>query len=153
MPIQAINEVLGLILVSVALPRTLSDSETRLLETLAEIAGSSIHRMLLYEETQRNMQRIAALHEIDTIIRSNLDLGVTLGVILEHVVEQLNLDAAKIYLLDSHSPYLHQTAERGLSAWTSERQRVRVGEGLVGRAALERQRVIGEPSDFDAGGR
>jgi HD-GYP domain-containing protein (c-di-GMP phosphodiesterase class II) len=119
------------------------------LETLAEIAGSSIHRMLLYEETQRNMQRIAALHEIDTIIRSNLDLGVTLGVILEHVVEQLNLDAAKIYLLDSHSPYLHQTAERGLSAWISERQRVRVGEGLVGRAALERQLVIGTPSDFE----
>ncbi len=149
LPIQAVNQALGLILVSVPLPRMLTDSEIRLLETLAEIAGSSIHRMLLYEETQRNMQRIGALHEIDTIIRSNLDLGVTLGVILEHAVQQLHLDAANIYLLDSHSPYLQQTAELGLAAWTSIRQRVRMGEGLVGRAALERQRVIGGPDDFE----
>ncbi len=149
LPIQAVNEVLGLILVAVAAPRNLSDAETRLLETVAEIAGSSIHRMRLYEQTQRSLQRIAALHEIDTIIRSNLDLGVTLGVILEHVVQQLSVDAANIFLLDARSPYLQQTAGRGFKAWTSDHLRLRVGEGLVGRAALERQRVMGSPADFD----
>jgi response regulator RpfG family c-di-GMP phosphodiesterase len=149
LPIQAVNEVLGLILVSVAAPRILSDSETRLLEIVAEIAGSSIHRMRLHGQTQRNLQRIAALHEIDTIIRSNLDLGVTLGVILEHVVQQLSVDAANVYLLDARSPYLQQTAGRGFKTWTSEHLRVRVGEGLVGRSALERQRVVGGSADFD----
>ncbi len=149
LPIQAVNEVLGLILVSVAAPRTLSDSETRLLETVAEIAGNSIHRMRLHEQTQRNLQRIAALHEIDTIIRSNLDLGVTLGVILEHVVQQLSVDAANVYLLDARSPYLLQTTGRGFKTWTSEHLRVRIGEGLVGRSALERQRVVGVAADFD----
>ena len=149
LPIQAVNEVLGMILVAVATPRTLSDSETRLLETVSEIAGSSIHRMRLHEQTQRNLRRIAALHEIDTIIRSNLDLGVTLGVILEHVVQQLSVEAANVYLLDARSPYLQQTAGRGFKTWTSEHLRVRVGEGLVGRSALERQRVIGGPADFE----
>jgi response regulator RpfG family c-di-GMP phosphodiesterase len=149
LPIQAVNEVLGLILVSVDASRALSNSETRLLETVAEIAGSSIHRMHLHEQTQRNLRRIAALHEIDTIIRSNLDLGVTLGVILEHVVQQLSVDAANIYLLDARSPYLQQTAGRGFKTWTSEHLRVRVGEGLVGRAALERQRVVGGLADFE----
>jgi len=149
LPIQAVNEVLGLIMVMVARPRVLSDAENRLLDTVAEIAGSSIHRMRLHEQTQRNLQRIAALHEIDTIIRSNLDLGVTLGVILEHVVQQLSVDAANIYLLDARSPYLHQTAQRGLKTWTSVHLRVRVGEGLAGRAALERERVVGGLADFD----
>jgi HD-GYP domain-containing protein (c-di-GMP phosphodiesterase class II) len=148
MPVQAVNEALGLILVSVQKPRELSQFETSLLDTIAQIAGNAIHRMRLYEQTQRNLKRIATLHDIDTVIRSNLDLRITLGIILEHVVQQLNVDAASVMLADDHSPYLQQTAGRGFHTWTGEQMTALIGEGVAGRAALERQRVKGTLEDF-----
>lgn len=97
----------------------------------------------------RNLQRIASLHEIDTIIRSNLDLKVTLGIILEHVVFQLDVGAANVLLSDGHSPYLQQAAQRGFLGWIGDSLQTRMGEGLAGRAALKRQRVKGVFQDFE----
>jgi len=97
----------------------------------------------------RNLQRIASLHEIDTVIRSNLDLKVTLGIILEHVVFQLDVGAADVLLADGNSPYLQHAAQKGFVSWVGDSLQTRMGEGLAGRAALKRQRIKGNRQDFD----
>ncbi len=97
----------------------------------------------------RNLQRIASLHEIDTIIRSNLDLKVTLGIILEHVVFQLDVEAANVLLADGNSPYLQHAAQRGFVSWVGDSLQTRMGEGMAGRAAIKRQRIKGSYQDFE----
>lgn len=149
LPVQALDEVLGLMMVCAAHPQEFSAFEINLLETIAQIAGNTIHRMHLHEQTQRSLQRIAALHEIDTIIRSNLDLKATLGIILEQVVQQLGVDAADVLLSDASSVTLELAAWRGMDLPAEKGLQVRFGEGLAGGAALNRVRMIGTPANFE----
>ncbi len=51
-PIRSADEIVGVLFVSVELPRELTPSEVRLLTTLAEIAGNTIHRMRLHESLE-----------------------------------------------------------------------------------------------------
>ena len=99
-PIHAVNEVIGTIMVAVQLPRQLTPVEIHLIETLAEIAGSAIHRTQLFEKTRHGLRQMAALYEIDQVISSSLDLGTTLSAIVNQVITQLNMDAADVLLLD-----------------------------------------------------
>ncbi|MFZ3078438.1 MAG: HD domain-containing phosphohydrolase, partial [Bellilinea sp.] len=93
------------------------------------------------EETVRHLQNIQALHKIDQAIAGSLDLNLTLNVVLEQVKTQLNVDAAAVLLLDPHTQKLEFTVGLGFRGKTIERSRLQLGEGLGGRAALERRTV------------
>ncbi|MHB8113919.1 MAG: GAF domain-containing protein, partial [Bellilinea sp.] len=93
------------------------------------------------EETVRHLQNIQALHKIDQAIAGSLDLNLTLNVVLEQVKTQLNVDAAAVLLLDPHTQKLEFTVGLGFRSKTIERSRLRLGEGLGGRVALERRTV------------
>lgn len=150
LPLQAMEQILGVTLISVQQPRTLTPDELRLLETLSAVAGNAIHRAQSFEQTQHNLKRIAALHEIDNIIRSNLDVRLTLGVILDLVLEQMEADAADILLSEGDATMLVQAAGRGFRFWSGEPIQVYLGDDLAGQAALEIRRVEYGPEDFRA---
>ncbi|MEW5720208.1 MAG: GAF domain-containing protein, partial [Chloroflexota bacterium] len=57
LPIRTTRETVGVLFVSVLLPRTLSSEQVQLLTTVAEIAGIAIHRMQLHELTERRLRR------------------------------------------------------------------------------------------------
>ena len=90
-------------------------------------------------ESQRHVDRFAALRAIDLAISSGLDLNLTLSMILSHVTAQLNMDAATILMLDPHSQLLEFAAGLGLHTSILQSTRLRVGEGYAGRAALDRR--------------
>lgn len=87
------------------------------------------------------VQRLGALHTIDTAITSSLDLQLTLDVLLAHVTSALGVDAACVLLLSPHSPVLEYAAGTGFRTDAIRRSSVRLGEGYAGRAALERKMV------------
>ena len=93
------------------------------------------------EETVRQLQNIQALNKIDQAIAGSLDLKLILNVVLEQVKAQLNIDAAAVLLLNPHTQILEFTSGLGFRSKAIERSRVRLGEGLSGRAALERRTV------------
>ncbi|MBI4787874.1 MAG: GAF domain-containing protein [Chloroflexi bacterium] len=138
-PIRTAQEIVGVLLVAVRLPREIEPAEVALLTTLAEIAGNAVHRMRLHEQTVRSLQHLTALQAIDTTITSTLDLSLTLQIILEHVTAELKVDAADILLLDPHTWTLNYSAGRGFHSRAIERSRLRLGQGIAGQAALERQ--------------
>ena len=90
------------------------------------------------EQIQRQLQRLAALHNIDVAITASLDLRITLRVILDEVISQLGVDAADILLLNPHIQTLEYAAERGFRTSALQHTCLRIGEGHAGRAALER---------------
>ena len=93
------------------------------------------------EEIRNQVRRLSALRTIDMAISSSLDLHITLNVVLEHVVNQLNVDAAVILLYEPKSNELVYAASRGFITTGITHLRLKLGEDYAGQAALNRRTV------------
>jgi PAS domain S-box-containing protein/putative nucleotidyltransferase with HDIG domain len=140
-PIRTGDEIIGVLLVSVQLPRQLDENDAHLLATISEIAGSAIHRSSLYEHSQRQLQRLASLRAIDLAINTTLDLRVTLDILIDHIMTQLKVDAVSVLLMNS----VTQTLQRGASAgfWTDaiSKWQPNINENLSGHVVQSRSQV------------
>ncbi len=107
--------------------------------------------ILANEDIVRRLQNIHALHKIDQAIVGSLDLNLTLHVVLEQAMAELHVSAAAILLLNPYSPILEFAAGIGFRSKAIERSRLRLGEGLGGRAALEERTtsIINLPENRD----
>jgi PAS domain S-box-containing protein len=136
-PIRAGAVTIGVLYVSLPLPRQITPQQVRLLESLTNMAGATLHRMSLYEATVRQLDQLQALHRIDMYITASMDLNITINILLEHVKTQLSVDAACVLLLNPHTLMLEYYAGRGFRTSLAQTARFRLGESYAGRAALE----------------
>lgn len=110
--------------------------------TAALSSGEDITARKKAEDKARYRQdHLATLHSIDMIINSSLDLGVTLQEFLNFVISQLKVDAAAVLLLNPHTQTLEFAAMLGFRNPDIRDSRLRLGEGVAGRAALERRTI------------
>lgn len=123
---------------------SISQRELQMLITLAEPVADALHRSTLHEQTEFQLQRLTALHAIDRTITSGVDLRLGLEILLGHVLTQLSVDAASILLLNPETYEMDFTAGRGFRSSEVNSLQLRVGEGFVGRAVVER-RVVQVP--------
>ncbi len=140
-PIRSGAITVGVLFVSMPLPRQIAPEEVKLLESLAEMAGASLYRMSLYEATVRQLDQLQSLHDIDLVITASMDLRMTLNILLSHVLTQLKVDAANVLLINPHLQTLEYAAGRGFRTDSLKYTQLRLGEGYAGRAALERKLV------------
>ncbi|MHB1459593.1 MAG: HD domain-containing phosphohydrolase, partial [Armatimonadota bacterium] len=140
-PIRTASSIIGTITIGVASPREIIESEVKLLTTLSEIAGNAIQRISLKQQTERQLQNLSSLRDIEEVITSSFDLKNNLGTILIQVTSQLGVDAAEILLFNPVSQTLDYAAGRGFYTKAIERTRLRLGESHAGTAALERHIV------------
>ncbi len=91
------------------------------------------------ERIRTQLRHLAALHSIDTAITNSLELPSVLAVVLEQALEQLNMDAAAILFFDPYTLSLRYAAGRGFLTNQIENTYLRLGEGVAGRVALERE--------------
>jgi PAS domain S-box-containing protein len=117
------------------------EQDLRLLTAIADIAANAVHRVTLHEQTEQQLHRLIALHQIDLAISTSFDLNITLNVILGSVKEELEIDAASILLLNPVTHTLDYAAGIGFRTHNIERSRVRLGNGCAGRAAQEQRTV------------
>jgi len=119
----------------------LQDNELRLLRAVADIAASALHASALREQTEQRLRRLTALRTIDLTIAANRDLSVTLSALLEQSRAQLGVDAVSILLFDAPSQTLTYAAKLGFETAALQHTRLKLGQGLAGRAAQMRQVV------------
>jgi PAS domain S-box-containing protein len=117
--------------------------EVQLLAAIGEMVGTSLRRTHLFEDANRRLKQTQSLRAIDTAISNSHDLRVTLDIFLDQVVEQLNVDAVCVLLLDNGQE-LSYAAGRGFNTTTLQHTRLKLGEGYAGMAAKER-RIINIP--------
>jgi PAS domain S-box-containing protein len=138
-PLIALEQTIGALLV-----RRRSDitpDELRLMVAMANTAANAIYRATLYEETQRHLQRLAALRHIDMAINVSTELSVIFKLLLEQVTAQLNVDAGCVLLYDPETETLNHAANYGFHFGAITATCLRLGEGYPGRAALDRETV------------
>jgi len=138
-PLIAQEQAIGA--VWIARRMDITEQELRLLTAIADIAANAVHRVMLHEQTEEQLQHLIALHQIDLAISANFDLNVTLNVFLRNVIDELKVDAASILLLDPITHTLDFAAGIGFRTRKIEASHVKIGTGCAGRAAQEYRTV------------
>ena len=113
LPIRTSLQTLGVLIVCVPSERELNQDEVRLLSTLSEMTGSALQRMQLHEQTVRRLEQLHSLRAVDQAIASNLDMRLTLDILIDHTVSQLGVDAVAVLLLPPGMNLLELAAHRG----------------------------------------
>ncbi len=140
-PLHSNETVVGVLFVNVTLPREITEGELRVLKALAEIGGAALHRTRLYEQTIKQLERLDTLHTIDLLVSSIVDMQVTLKLLIAHIIKQLKVDAVAVLLFKTESNRLEYEAGEGFRTAGIKSTSVRIGEGFVGEAVLERHMI------------
>jgi two-component sensor histidine kinase/putative methionine-R-sulfoxide reductase with GAF domain len=96
-----------------------------------------------FPETQH--ARLEALHAINRAATSNLQLSEMLDTVVKVVKDTTNSDACAVFLYSESTGLLSLEATEGLNDSSAGNVTVRIGEGIVGRAAIE-GRLISAPN-------
>jgi PAS domain S-box-containing protein len=140
-PIRGKEDILGVLFISVPLPRRIQPEEVNLLESLAEIAATTLLRMRLYEDTLRRVKQLQALQIIDRAITSSLDMHLTLNLLLEQSLEPLEADAADVLLYDANFMRLNLVTSRGFRDRKLDSFDLGLGQDAVGKCVSERRPI------------
>ena len=143
LPLSLQGENIGILWIGRS--ESFSDEEIRILTALADIAASAIRRTTLNDQTTRQLQQLASLHDIDLAITGSSDIKVTLDFLLGSALTQLEMDGAIIQSLNPFSQTLNCITSRGIYDTRILRSFSRMGDDLAGICAMER-RLIQEPN-------
>jgi PAS domain S-box-containing protein len=137
LPIRAGAEMVGVIFVSVRLPRIIAPEQMKLLSSLAEIAGSTLHRTRLFQETARRAEEFESLYETGKALSKPMPLKALLQFIVETAKRLLNANSSGIYLYAPSTQTLDLTVDTHPAITLGTR--LQIGEGMAGRVAISRQ--------------
>ena len=110
-----------------------------------------IERTQARDNLNRQMEQLRALRGIDQAIVSTMNLNSILDLLADEVVLQLNADAAAILLLDEEDEMLTFAVGKGFHTDALQYGRVKIGEGLAGKAALEQRTIYERMSGWGTG--
>lgn len=130
-------------------PEFTADDEM-IIEMLAAYAAAAIENARLYEqlkthdqELARRNDELALMNQVGLAMGSSLELEDILNKTLALLMVHFGVEAGEIFLKDEDGETLRLVLHRGEAAeafWT--RNRFKIGEGIIGRAAETRQPVI-----------
>lgn len=134
-PIQSMAGPIGVLVIGFEKGRQIT-AESHLLTILAEVTGNSIHRIQLYEQSQKQVRRLTTLRDIDAAIASSFDLRLTLNILMDQTINHLNVDAVQIGLYHPDLQSLTYLGSTGFQTTVPTRPRIRLGEGLAGQVIV-----------------
>jgi putative nucleotidyltransferase with HDIG domain len=123
--------------------RKFSEADERLLTLFASQAAGAIKSARLHDETIHRLKQLQALRVIDRAIAGSLDKRVTLNILVDQIISQLDADAADVLLLNPYLQTLQFAAGHGFRTRLNDSTELHMGASFAGRAVLERhiQRV------------
>ena len=155
-PLLVSDNLVGILILGPKLSDELYSYDDQLtLSTLANQTAVAIEKARLYtvaqqelyervhaeRQLQLQLHRMNALRAIDISIANTFTLDGTLHVLLEQVITQLQVDAAAVLLLNPNKKILKYRASSGFRTAALNHTKLKIGEGLAGRAA-KKQAVV-----------
>jgi PAS domain S-box-containing protein/putative nucleotidyltransferase with HDIG domain len=141
-PIRTATETIGVLAVALNAPHKVKSHQIRLVTTLAEITGNAIYRSTLYERSEKQIQRLTTLRELDTAITSSLDLRIPLNILTEHLLAKMEVSAATVLVFNPESQTLDYFAAAGFKNRTQIHAPLNIGDGLAGQILISRKAVF-----------
>src|SRR5438034_10037389 len=109
--------------------RAFSESDVRLLQTLASTMSVALENARLFDETQRRSRETAALAEVGRDISSTLDLATVMDRIARHAKDLLAADTSAIFLPDAGGQTYRSIVAVGDISDAVGAMTVKLGEG------------------------
>jgi HD-GYP domain-containing protein (c-di-GMP phosphodiesterase class II) len=125
--------------------------EQALLDAIAEGLRLWLERKQARLDLARQLEKLRALRSIDQAIVTSTDLTSILEFMADEIILQLNVDAVTILLPDAQDETLVFAVGRGFHTDALRHSRLKIGQGLAGKAALERHRICEQGSGLGAG--
>ncbi len=113
-----------------------SESDVRLLETLAGSMSVALQNAGLFDEIQRRTRESAALAEVGRDVSATLDLETVMKRIAVHAMELLGADTSAIYLPDDGGAQYRAIVALGEIAEELRADPVLTGQGIIGRLVM-----------------
>ncbi|MCQ3939271.1 MAG: hypothetical protein DPW18_19840 [Chloroflexi bacterium] len=133
LPIRAASEMVGVLFVAVKLPRQITPEQMKLLQSLAEIAGATIHRTRLHDETARRAEEFEYLYDTSKALSEQTELRPLLTLIVNTAQQLLKSASSGIYLYDPNANELILTVDT--MPYITTGSRLKLGEGAAGWVA------------------
>jgi len=132
-PLLVGTQVRGLIqLMNSEREHAFSDSDVRLLQTLASSMSVALENARLFDETQRRTRETAALAEVGRDISSTLELATVMDRIARHAMELLHADNSTIFLPEADGGTYRAIVAIGDVAEQIKVTEIHVGTGIIG---------------------
>jgi len=135
-PLAARGRVIGAMSVQAYQPEAFSENHQRLLESIAAQVAVALDNTDLLEQSQKQIDQLETLHDIDMVISSSMDLRVTLNIILDQATAKLGVDAAAVLLVNEKNGMLEYAAGHGFRTRSIQDYRLRIGESAARKAAI-----------------
>jgi two-component sensor histidine kinase/putative methionine-R-sulfoxide reductase with GAF domain len=110
-------------------------------ESLAETAPSTPEDGSEAQSLSRQLARLAAIHRINRVATASLNLEEVLQTVVTVVAEAAGMDTCAVYLYTPEENVLTLRATVGLNQAAVGETRMRLGAGITGQAARNRQMI------------
>ena len=136
-PLKVDQKIIGVINAENSQVDAFAEADEHLLSTFAGQLATAIEKVRLHINAQERLEHISALHAIDVAISGSVDLEITLDILLEQVITQLNVDAVTVLLYSPDTQTLEFHSQRGFSTIALRHTRLSLGESHAGKVALD----------------
>jgi GAF domain-containing protein/CheY-like chemotaxis protein len=138
MPLVVGEQVKGIIsLQNVDRENAFSESDIRLLTTLANSMSIALENARLFDETSRHARESVALNEVGRDISSTLDLSSVMERIAAHARNLLNVDTSAIFLPQADEASYKAIVVLGANDEEIKADTIPTGEGIIGSVAQQ----------------
>ena len=150
LPLMAKNHLSGMLALN-SQPYTTEEMSELLpsLKMLANQTALALENTQLYREVNRininlsqRVDEISTLHEIGQLLNSILDLEDLLELFIHVVTKEMKAEIGSIMLLNKSTNNLEIKAAKGLDEETIRTTKVKVGEGISGWVALNKEPLL-----------
>ncbi len=151
-PLRHGGQVMGALHVMFESPRLFSADELRWLSTVVDQVAVAIANARLYEEAMSRLRELETLQRASEIIVRFADLDVLIEQIIQLLQEEPAFRFVALFLTDPRDPSIlvrYRTGPREEEARRASR--LRLGEGVVGRAGASRSPVLVSDVQRDEG--
>ncbi|MCS6909621.1 MAG: GAF domain-containing protein [Anaerolineales bacterium] len=138
-PIFAGDSLLGVVSIQGFPPYQLTETDVRLLGTIAASLGPAIQNARLLEQMQRRVQELSLLDKVRTALNRNQELSLTtfFHTVVNAVADTFGYTHVSVYLLEGDELVLQ--SQVGYSHWID---RLPITRGVMGRVARTGQSVL-----------
>jgi putative nucleotidyltransferase with HDIG domain len=137
-PLKAREKVLGVVNISGNRKgKNFTEDDMNLLQTLASNTAISIENAKLYEKLEKKAWELSTLFHIGNAINSSLDRDQVLQKVLDSAIMLLDSRKGSLMLIGTQTDEMRIVAAHGLPPEIISNARVKLGEGISGKVALE----------------
>ena len=152
LPLLIGDQIIGVIDAACSRPDAFFDADEHVMSTVAEQLAVVIENVRRYEETEHQLAEISALYRLAQRINTSLNTQEVLDSIVWSLKQTMGCRGCSIALIDPSDGVLEIRTAAGVERKWEHDFRLRLGEGIAGRVALEGEPIyvpdVTEQKDF-----